>query len=50
MEKAKELLKESNLSVALICEEVGYSDTKHFTKLFTKYTNLKPNEYRKIYS
>ena len=50
MEKAKEYLKESNLSVAAICEEVGYSDIKHFTKLFTKYTNLKPNEYRKIYS
>lgn len=50
MEKAKELLKETNQSVATICEEVGYSDTKHFTKLFTKYTNLKPNEYRKIYS
>lgn len=50
MEKAKELLKETNLSVATICEEVGYSDNKHFTKGFAKYTNLKPNEYRKIYS
>lgn len=50
MEKAKELLKETNLSVANICEEVGYNDTKHFSKGFAKYTNLKPNEYRKIYS
>ncbi len=50
MEKAKELLKETNLSVAAICTEVGYSDNKHFTKGFAKYTNLKPNEYRKIYS
>ncbi len=50
MERAKELLKESNLNVATICEEVGYNDTKHFSKSFAKYTNLKPNEYRKIYS
>ncbi len=50
MERAKELLKESNLNVATICEEVGYNDIKNFTKGFAKYTNLKPNEYRKIYS
>ena len=50
MEKAKELLKETNMSVASICEEVGYNDYKNFTKGFNKYTNLKPNEYRKIYS
>ncbi len=50
MEKAKELLKETNFTVASICEKVGYSDLKSFTKVFAKYTNLKPNEYRKIYS
>ena len=50
MEKAKELLKETNMSVSSICEEVGYNDYKNFTKGFNKYTNLKPNEYRKIYS
>ncbi|WMJ89972.1 response regulator transcription factor [Anaerocolumna sp. MB42-C2] len=48
--KAKELLKETNHSIAVICEQVGYSDLKHFSKIFTKYTNLKPNEYRKLYS
>lgn len=50
MKKAKELLQETNMNVATICEEVGYSDSKYFTKCFTKYTNLKPNQYRKIYS
>lgn len=50
MKKAKELLRETNLNVATICEEVGYNDIKHFTKSFTKITNLKPNQYRKIYS
>lgn len=50
MNKAKDLLKETNLSIAIICENVGYSDVKHFTKMFTKHTGLKPNEYRKLYS
>ncbi|WP_341877285.1 response regulator [Defluviitalea saccharophila] len=50
MNKAKELLKETNLSVACICEAVGYNDLKHFIKLFKKYSGLKPNEFRKLYS
>lgn len=50
MKKAKELLKETNLNIAAICEEVGYSDVKYFTKSFAKYTGLKPSGYRKIYS
>lgn len=50
MEEAKRLLKETNLSVNVICEQVSYSDVKYFTKSFTKFTGLKPGEYRKIYS
>lgn len=50
MEKAKEMLRNTNYSVAAVCEAVGYSDVKHFTKNFTKYTSLKPKEYRKLYS
>lgn len=50
LNKAKNLLKETNFNVAAICEQVGYSDVKHFTKIFTKFTGLKPNEYRKLYS
>lgn len=50
MNKAKEFLKTTNLSVAVICERVGYSDIKHFTQSFKKSTGLKPNEFRKLYS
>lgn len=50
MEKAKELLKETKFSVFDICQKVGYSDIKYFTKRFIQYTSLKPNEYRKLYS
>lgn len=48
--KAKELLKEKDLRILDICEMVGYSDVKYFTKSFIKHTGLKPNEYRKIYA
>ena len=50
MNKAKELLKETNISIASVCEQVGYSDMKHFNKMFIKHTALKPNEFRKLYS
>lgn len=49
IEKAKELLKEADLKIQDICLMVGYSDVKYFSKLFTKHTGLKPNEYRKIF-
>lgn len=49
MEKAKELLKDTKDTVKEICEKVGYSDVKHFTSMFRKYTGLKPGEYRKLY-
>ena len=50
MEAAKDLLKDTNLNIAAICEKVGYSDSKHFTKTFMRETGLKPNQYRKLYS
>ncbi len=50
MDGAKLLLKETDRTVADICGAVGYNDVRYFTKTFTKYTGLKPNEYRKLYS
>lgn len=49
IEEAKELLRETGLSVAEICEEVGYSDRKHFTYTFHKMTGVNPAQYRKLY-
>lgn len=49
IEKAKELLKETDINVKEICHMVGYSDLKHFTLVFRKHTGLKMGEYRKIY-
>lgn len=50
MDEAKRLLRETSFPVASVCEHVGYSDVKYFTKAFIKFTGLKPNEYRKLYS
>lgn len=47
MLKAKELLAANKLSIAEIAESVGYLSTRHFTKLFLKYTNQYPSDYRK---
>lgn len=49
MEKAKELLQETNYPVAEVCREVGYSDIKHFEQTFQKTTGLNPAQYRKLY-
>lgn len=50
MNECKRLLRETDKNIAVICEEIGYSDMKHFAKCFKKYTGLKPNEFRKLYS
>jgi len=49
IQAAKLLLADTNRSVNQVSEEVGYIDTKHFTKLFKKSTGLTPSEYRKLY-
>lgn len=46
MEKARELLKFSNLSVSEIAERVGYDNALYFSRIFKKYTHLSPTEYR----
>lgn len=48
IEKAKQLLLQSDYKVYEISQMVGYSDTTHFSKLFEKATGCKPSEYRKM--
>ena len=50
MDKARELLTDTNLSIAQICQDVGYSDRKHFSQSFKRLFGLQPKEYRKLYS
>ncbi|NDL66573.1 response regulator transcription factor [Anaerotalea alkaliphila] len=46
IEKAKQLLLESNRSIKEIFEEVGYSNQQYFSKVFKKITNMTVVEYR----
>ena len=46
MKKAKELLKNTNMTVAKVAEKVGYAEIRSFNKMFKKYTGKTPSEYR----
>ncbi len=44
--KAKQLLGDPGLTVAAICEMVGYNDPAHFSKVFKRLEGISANEYR----
>lgn len=47
---AKQLLCNSNLNIKEISHELGFIDEKYFLKLFKKYENLTPKQFRNAYS
>lgn len=47
VDKAKELLRRTRLSVVEIARRVGASDASNFNKLFRKFEHMTPLEYRK---
>ncbi|HIW34824.1 MAG TPA: helix-turn-helix domain-containing protein [Candidatus Paenibacillus intestinavium] len=49
MEKAKFLLKKTDMKIYEIANEVGYREIDWFYKKFKQYTGLSSNEYRKKY-
>lgn len=49
MNKAKELLLEPHVSVADVCQKIGYTNTSHFIKLFQKHTGMTPAKYRDVH-
>lgn len=46
IEKAVDLLKQSDYSVGEICFQIGLNDTSHFTKMFKKHTKQSPLSFR----
>lgn len=48
MEKAKELLRDTEYNIKDITYMVGYVDPNYFTKLFKKYTGKNASEYRRL--
>ncbi|OMF21774.1 hypothetical protein BK133_27805 [Paenibacillus sp. FSL H8-0548] len=47
VEKAKELLRNSDDKIYLISEQVGFSSQPYFIRVFKNMTGMSPNEYRK---
>lgn len=45
MEKAKELLKDTNFSISEIAEKVGYGEPGYFSRCFRKYYGMTPREF-----
>ncbi len=46
LEKARHLLKSTNLSISEISEKIGYPDPLSFSKIFKMYYKISPTEYR----
>ena len=46
IEKAKELLADSDLTVTDICYECGYSSIRTFNRVFWSMVHMTPREYR----
>lgn len=49
IKEAKRMLSDPAKSIADVAADVGYSDVKHFSKLFARVTGIQPSKYRKLY-
>lgn len=47
MERAKELLKETNMKIVQICKEVGFTNVSYFCQSFREYCGISPEKFRK---
>lgn len=47
VEEGRDLLSNSNLTIAEVSEKVGYQDSSHFTRLFRKVFGVTPQDYRR---
>ncbi|GMK37730.1 hypothetical protein PCCS19_07840 [Paenibacillus sp. CCS19] len=50
IEKAKQLLLESNLTITQIAAEVGYANVQSFNRFFRKYEGMPPSSYKTLKS
>lgn len=48
MNRAKELLDTTGMTVSAIAQQVGYSNFSHFSKTFRKQFDVNPHEYRNV--
>lgn len=50
MEKAAELLRQTDLSITLIAERTGFTTSRYFSTAFKKYMGTTPTQYKSQYS
>lgn len=50
IEQAKKSMRETTMNLSEIAMSVGYSDAKHFSKVFRKATSITYKEYKRLYS
>lgn len=50
LEKAKDFLRNSSYNLSEIAIKVGYTDAKHFSRIFSKNVGVKTKDYRRLYS
>jgi len=50
IEHAKALFASSDMKIAAVCEESGYTDYGYFVEKFREFTGIAPSEYKKKYS
>ncbi|MNZ71369.1 HTH-type transcriptional regulator YesS [compost metagenome] len=48
MNRARELLDTTDMTVSSVAQQVGYSNFSHFTKMFRKQFDVNPQEYLKV--
>ncbi len=47
IERAKDLLRDSELTITQICHRVGFNSLSHFTTTFRQHTGFSPSAYRR---
>ncbi len=48
LEKAKKLLRQQNLPIVFICQEVGFKNQSHFTRVFRQHFKITPKAYQDL--
>ena len=48
IQKAKDLLENTQLIAGEVCEMVGYTNYSYFSAFFKKYTGMSPSEFKKV--
>jgi two-component system response regulator YesN len=46
LQQARQLLERSQCSIEVVAQQVGYADTRHFSKLFKRKIGISPSQYR----